>query len=369
MARILRAVVLAAVAAAALVMNAAPAWAHGVSGLQPTDYRTTVRGVVPPIPGVRVRAVDLGGKLELTNSTPVDVVIRGYQNEPYLRVGPRGVFENTWSPAVLLNRTTTPTGAPPAPVDPNAAPTWRQISTASKVAWHDHRAHWMGSSPPPEVTSDSSHRHVVIAGWQVPMTYGSMQANATGDVVWIPPPSPLPWTLGAVGIAASVTVASRTRRWPIALAVALALLVGAEAAHIAGLWGASTASTVSKTGSSLYSLAGCIVGLGALALIRRRDPYDATPVVLISAVFLFIAGGLADVTTLSRSQIPSTLPAGVARTLVMAALGLGLGLVVASGWRLRRPQTVQPDARTRTASRGGRSNVPGELHVPSTQRR
>lgn len=355
-------------AAAALVLNAAPAWAHGVSGLQPTDYRTTVRGVVPAVAGVRVRSVDLGGKLQLTNSSPVDVVVRGYQNEPYLRVGPRGVFENSWSPAVVLNRTTTPTGAAPPPVDPNAAPRWRQISTTPKVTWHDHRAHWMGSSTPPEVTSDPSHRHVVIAGWQVPLTTGTTNAYATGDVVWIPPPSPLPWMLGALAIAAAVTVGGRTRRWPWVLAVALALLVGAEAAHVAGLWGASTASTLSKTGSSLYSLAGCLVGLGALAILRRRDPYDATPIVLIASVFLFIAGGLADITTLSRSQIPSTLSAGVARALVMAALGLGLGLVVASAWRLRRPEASGPNARPRAASRARAQQGSGDTHVPSTQR-
>ena len=35
------------------------------------------------------------------------------------------------------------------------------------------------------------------------------------------------------------------------------------------------------------------------------------PLVLVATIFLFVAGGLADVTTLGNSQIPSTLPGGV----------------------------------------------------------
>jgi hypothetical protein len=360
-------VLLTVATALALVVNAAPAWAHGVSGLQPTNYRTTVRGLTPAIPGVRVRAVDLGGKLELTNATSTDVVVLGYEQEPYLRIGPRGVFENTWSPAVILNRTTTPSGAAPQARDPNAAPTWRQVSTAAKASWHDHRAHWMAPSPPPEVSRDSSHRHVVIENWQVPLTYGTRTADVTGDVSWIPGPSPWPWTAGALGIAAVVTVGARTRRWPVVLAIALALLVGGEAAHVAGLWGASTASTLSKTGSSLYSLAGCLVGFGALVMLVRRDAHDATPVVLIASVFLLIAGGLADVTSLTRSQLPSTLPAAVARGVVTGAIGLGAGLVIGTASRLRRPQGGVPRARARTGSDGPPQRAATDAQVPSTQ--
>ncbi|MBV8951310.1 MAG: hypothetical protein JOZ99_10575, partial [Actinobacteria bacterium] len=327
MSRALRAAVLVLASAFALVVNATPAWAHGVSGLQPTNYRTTVRGIVPAVPGVQVRAVDLGGKLQLTNTTATDVVVLGYSQEPYLRVGPEGVFENTWSPAVVLNRVTVPTGPAPPPPVPGRAPVWRQISTGHSATWHDHRAHWMGGAAPPEVSRDPAHRHVVIPGWTVPLVYGQRAVNATGDVSWIPGPSPWPWLAGALAIAVAVFAGARTRRWPLVLAVALAFLVVGESVHIAGLWGASTASTLSKTGSSLYSMGGCMIGLGALAILLRREPNDATPVVLIAAVFLLIAGGFADITSLTRSQLPSTLPQPLARGVVMGALGLGFGLV------------------------------------------
>ena len=54
-----------------------------------------------------VRIRDLGRRIELVNDTDQDVVVLGYQSEPYLRVGPAGVFENGRSPSLYQNRVTT----------------------------------------------------------------------------------------------------------------------------------------------------------------------------------------------------------------------------------------------------------------------
>src|SRR2546421_5218325 len=89
-----------------VVMGASPASAHTITGVAPTDYRSEILGVNPRLPGVSVRLLDLGNRVELTNTGAVDVVVFGYQGEPYLRVGPSGVFENRRSPSVALNRVT-----------------------------------------------------------------------------------------------------------------------------------------------------------------------------------------------------------------------------------------------------------------------
>ncbi|MGH9032785.1 MAG: hypothetical protein ACRDZV_11725, partial [Acidimicrobiia bacterium] len=91
------------VAAAATGLAAAPAAAHGTSGPDATNYETRVHEISPPTPGLSVRAIDLGERLELRNTTGTDVVVLGYHDEPYLRVGPDGVFENRRSPAAYLN--------------------------------------------------------------------------------------------------------------------------------------------------------------------------------------------------------------------------------------------------------------------------
>jgi hypothetical protein len=215
------------------------------------------------------------------------------------------VFENARSPAVFLNRGQTITGRLPASYDATAAPEWRQVSDDNVARWHDHRAHWMGRSDPPMVERDRSRSHVVMANWEVPVRVDGRTAMITGDATWIPPPSPWPWILGAVTLAALVITFGRTRAWARVLTFALAVLLVSETVHIVGSWGATTSGFLAKLGAGVYSIAGLAIGVVALIWLVRRDPRDATPIVLIAALFLFIAGGLADVTSLTRSQVPA----------------------------------------------------------------
>src|SRR5205085_5496325 len=92
-----RLLTLVAAVAALLVATATPASAHTISGPKPSNYRVRVVRVDPPVPGVTVRIVDLGSKVELTNNTNSDVIVKGYDGEPYLRIGPTGVYENLHS--------------------------------------------------------------------------------------------------------------------------------------------------------------------------------------------------------------------------------------------------------------------------------
>jgi hypothetical protein len=65
-----------------------------------TNYETHLVHVTPaPIRGVSVRVVETGSRLELTNTTATEVTVFGsVAAEPYLRIGPNGVFENLESP-------------------------------------------------------------------------------------------------------------------------------------------------------------------------------------------------------------------------------------------------------------------------------
>jgi hypothetical protein len=318
--------------------GAEPAGAHGVGGLEPTNYETRVDGVTPETPGIEVDVVDLDA-IQLRNTTDRVVTVLGYEREPYLRIGPRGVFENTRSPAVFLNRTRIPEReAPHDRYDADAAPRWRQVDDEPVATWHDHRTHFMGSHDPPAVEQDPDRTHVVIPNWRVPLDYGDTRLAITGDALWVPGPSPWPWVVLAVGLAAVVGVLARTRVWVRVMEAALAILVVSESIHVVGAWQASSASLGSRALESLYSLGGIVVSLLALLWLRGRDPYAATPAVLVAGLFVFVAGGLADVTALTRSQLPTSLPVDLARLTVTVALGLGAGLVIAAAGRLKAPQ-------------------------------
>ena len=336
---LVRAAAAAAVVLGFVMVTAAPASAHGVGGLQPTNYVIIVHGIVPALPGLHARAVDLDTSIELRNDSNRDVVVLGYQGEPYLRIGPHGVWRNARSPAVFLNRTAVPsTSAPSRQYDAKAPPHWQKISDAPVTIWHDHRTHWMGAVDPPAVQRDPGARHVVIQDWRVPLRAGGQKLAVTGDAVWIPGPSPWPWVAGAIVLAAAVVLLSRTRRWVAVMQAALAVLLVSETVHVVGAWQATTASIASRTVSSIYSIGGVVVCVLALVWMRRRDPWAATPAVLIAGLFILVAGGLADVTALTRSQIPTTLPDALARLTVTIALGVGSGLVIAAGMRLRAPR-------------------------------
>jgi hypothetical protein len=344
------ALVLGALVVGIVGATAAPAGAHGLGGLSPTNYESVLRSVRPAVPGLHVQITDLGTKVELTNDGAREVVVEGYDGEPYLRVGPRGVFENTRSPATYLNRSTTITKSPPKSANADATPVWRRVSTGHTASWHDHRAHFMGGDDPPDVARHPDQRRVVD-NWTIPMRVGTETVAARGQLIYVPPPSPWPWVVGAVLLAALVVVLSRTRAWRTVFVVALAALTLTEVIHVVGLWDASTASFGTKLGESAYSLAGIALGLLGLGWIWRKGAESAVPLVLVATIFLFVAGGLADVTSLGNSQIPSTFSAGFARLLVMLTLGLGAGLAVAAALRLRPSSaTPAPARRARPAA-------------------
>jgi hypothetical protein len=319
-----------------VIVSAQPAAAHTVPGVQPSNYQTTVDGTTPAVRGLTVQSIDLGNELELHNDTQTDVVVLGYQGEPYLRIGPRGVFENIRSPAKYLNQTRDGKTPVPASADPAATPEWHQIGTGTTARWHDHRAHWMGTDDPPEVARNPDQRHL-IDHWQLQLRRGSQDITVSGDLLWVPGPKPWGWLLGALAAAAVVVALSRTRAWRWAIAAVLAIVLVSETAHVAATWTATTASFATKIGASVYSIGGIALAVVALVWLVVRPPYNAIPAVLFAGLIVAFAGGLADLTTLTRSQLPTDVPAEVARLEVALALGLGAGLAASAALRLRPP--------------------------------
>jgi len=278
----------------AVVLVAPPVRAGALGGVEPSNYRTRVLAVRPPVPGLSVEVVDAGTRLRLANGGSEDVVVLGYQSQPWLRVPPGGV-----------------------------------------VTWQDRRARWEADEPPAQVRRTPGSAHVVIPEWTVTLRTGGQLVDVVGEVRWVPGPSPLPWLAGAAVLAMAVAAAGRTRRWVGALVAALGLVVALDLVQVAGAWAAGTEAPLA---GALPPLAASAVGWPVAVLAIRqllRGRYESGLFqLLLAAGLLTVVGGLGDLGFLLRSELPSGLPAWVARAAVTAKIGLGLGGLVAAGLRL-----------------------------------
>jgi hypothetical protein len=339
-----RAVATAVAGIGAALAVAAPAWAHGGDAPDGTNYRTVVTGMTGSLPGVRVRAVEAGARLELDNNRGETVEVLGYDGEPYLEVRPDGVYENVNSPATYLN-VSLAGGDVPARADPAAAPSWRRVSDEPVARWHDHRSHWMGATPPPEVARDPGRTHR-IRDWAVPLRSGVTTVDVRGTLDWIPPPGAALWWaatalaaagLGALGLVPAGRGAAFLARVGLgALAVVGGLLsIGYAVARELDA-GATTVDgvllglLVTQVWPVLAGLA--TVAAGAYALARRPSADFA---LALAGACLALFAGLPNAAVFGRGVAPVPFDPTLARLVVAAVFATGAGLLVANALRLR----------------------------------
>jgi hypothetical protein len=171
--------VAALVAAVALVVPAA-APAHEGN----PNFKSELDGIVPAIPGVAVEVLNFDDSLHLTNQSDAEVVVEGYEGEPYLRIAANGTVElNRRSPAYWLNDDRFGESDVPASADPGAAPDWELVDRSGSYSWHDHRIHWMSKSTPGQV-SDESQR-TKIFDYSIPIRAGGERASIDGTLFWV----------------------------------------------------------------------------------------------------------------------------------------------------------------------------------------
>ena len=318
-----------------LVLIATPAGAHGTSGPPASNFHTELIGLRPPTPGIAVSLGADGEQMVMRISGTLQVIILGYQDEPYLRVDARGVFENRSSPAVAMNRSRIPTGAS-SPTRPGP-PHWVRISKTPVAHWHDHRSHWMGGSAPAAVQRDPDRAHV-IDRWTIPLRINGRAAALRGTIRWVRAPSAWPWWVLAAALAVGVVVGARSGAGRAVLTAAIAGTAATETVHVWASWPFSPGATTARVGESLPSIAAIVVCLGALVWLARRNVWSAAPAAVLAGLFVFVSGGLADLPTLSHTFVPSRLTPELARAIVAVALGVGFGTAVAGALRLRAPR-------------------------------
>lgn len=196
-----------------LALSPAAALAHG--GGVP-GFTSTITSVEPPPAGVTVTVKDGDDRLQLVNRGGEEIVVLGYEGEPYLRFAADGVFRNTRSPATSINEDRYGQVEIPADADPKASPNWEQVADGDAYEWHDHRIHWMSPENPPQVREAPDEAHHVF-DWEVPGTADGQPFVVAGSLDYAPPSSGsiivyIAAPIAALALAAGVLVWRRARR-------------------------------------------------------------------------------------------------------------------------------------------------------------
>ena len=170
-----------ALAIALLALSAPVAFAHQGN----PHYRSVVTSVTPGVKGVDVSVLNFDDRLLMHNTSGRDVTIYDYATppKPYAQLLEDGTVQvNTNSEAYYLNEDRL--GETSVPANLGSEPEWKQLSKSSRFEWHDHRAHWMGKTDPPNLTNKDVRTK--IDDWEVPVEIDGQKGQIAGTLTWVP---------------------------------------------------------------------------------------------------------------------------------------------------------------------------------------
>jgi len=310
------------------VTPATPAAAHGgaADANVTSNYRTSLTDV-PQIEGLSVDVVDIYGTIELTWTGTGTLIVHGYENEPYLRFDSSGVYQNQRSPATYLNQNRYANVDPPATADADATPEWAQLSAARTARWHDHRTHWMSTTPPAQVRQQPDQRHVIIERWEIPLTIGGQPAVVAGTLTWTPPPSLVPW-IAVAALIAFVIAGLLWSRWSrVAAAVAASIGTIVFTVDTAGYVALSSDTLANRIWEFAYPAAAAWATARLIVHARRRTP-EPTLAMFGGGLVLAVMGGIDRFDVITRSEVFSDLPAAWTRIATVLCLSTGTALAI-----------------------------------------
>jgi hypothetical protein len=313
---------LAALALAVLV-------AHGGAAVQRSDYRAELDRLVPDVPGIDARIIDAGTRVEL-DAGDHEVVVLGYEGEPFLLIDEGGVYENVVSPSTYLNRSLEGE-TPPPEASFDSEPEWEQVDDGQVARWHDHALH----VPPGQAIGARDE-----SAWRIPMRVDGTEVDIEGRLRTLPEPAVAPWLVLAGALAVACVLSLRfVRDQRLTLALLVVVFV-ADAARVYGIAFGTPTWLASRWEVLADQWALAVVGWGmtiaALVLRRMGRRWEALAAATVAAAVMTLAGGILEVDDLGAAGLTSGLPIVVSRAAVAVVLGAGLGVTLRAAIELRR---------------------------------
>jgi len=296
----------------------APAHLGSGDSVQPRDTESVIETVVPALPaGASIEIVGFDTFMRLS-AIGHEVLVPGYEDEPYLRIDPNGdVFVNDGSATAVLN------GDRYGNVDlrnfeRTAEPEWRRVATNGIAMWHDHRSHWMSPKRPAAIDDKGTVQQFIIPftiNGQITLVEGTLFLREKASIGW--------WLLGLFGVVGAALLSIAARRkflWVIPTVSIAAIVIGAL--ELIGLPSGARITPVLL----IFGLATLAVSLAAVWYHSRGTTSGA-----FIAVSLNAGAGTALLVTvwMCADQVRAAYVPGLdwpwmARVLVPTMLGVGL---------------------------------------------
>jgi hypothetical protein len=322
---------LAAAAAAAGLMVLLPSTALA-DPAGPTDFRTVVTSIEPQTDAITVTIEGGDAFVRLVVRPGHEVLVSGYEGEPYLRVNADGtVEENQISPATFYNQARYG-GDVPSGVTAESAlarpAQWRTVGTGGTWAWHDHRAHLM--SPDPLIGMEPGDQ---LAPQLIELTVDGEPVAVEVVTTLQAPPSRWPAVAGLfVGLTALVAVLIGGPRTAARTGVVVGAMVGAFAGLIVGAGQFRSVSPETDPLVTWWLLPALALAAAVGALLVRPASWRGALLALAGLQLLVWAVQRRHV--LTRAVLPTDLPYWVDRAVTAAVLPTASALVVAGALTL-----------------------------------
>jgi hypothetical protein len=357
----------AALAVLAVTGAPHPAAAHTGGGAASSDY--VVTATVPADAGVHVEVGPGGQWVQVIPQTAQEVVVLGSSGRPFLRWRDGVVAADAASQDALtaglvgfedrrraVSEGSSPSGAAlpspagaPLPVDGQAAASWVRLEAATSLRWADARVD--PARPPGPAPQDGSPATVTM-----PLQVDGVSVPVRVTLRHVPGPSPVIPLAAVAGLAALLGWAAGTRHGRTILVVGSAAAGVTTFVHITGatLATASGLPWTSVAGSMAAGLL-CWPFAAAAVVAGLRGSEHAPFLHLLTGATVLILGGPSDAVSMWRSQLVFAGPTWLDRGLVIAAFGLGLGLIVGGYRQLSRAaaDASTPQATLRAEHAGG----------------
>lgn len=293
---------------------------------RPTDFRTEIVAIEPATDAIEIVVEGGDAFLHITVAPGHEVVVLGYDGEPYLRIGPDGeVAQNRRSFATYYNDDRFGRVEIPPTVDNRAAPDWERIGHGGTWAWHDHRAHWMGTEPPIGLEPGDS-----LPTQIVPIVVDGVPVSVEVRTTLMPSPSSLP---AIFGIVIGLGIAFLGVRLGPATTGLVMLLVG-SAALVAGV--VQYRSLPGETGPLLAWW--LLPAIAVVAVVVAIATFGRSRFLLLGLTALAAAQTLTWAlqrrTGLSRAIVPTDLPADLDRFITSSVLAASFIVAAATLRRL-----------------------------------